>query len=53
MENESTTFGEPLLHDEVVLLNRTSMVDLAAAVGQLSRYSALLNTLLISKKNHI
>ena len=44
-----TTFGEPLLHAEVVLLNRTSIVDLAVAVGQWSCHSALTNTLLISK----
>ena len=40
METESATFGEPLLHAEVVLLNRTSIVDLVAALGQLSCYSA-------------
>ena len=33
METERTTFGEPLLHAEVVLLNRTSIVDLAVAVS--------------------
>ena len=48
METESTTFGGPLLHAEVVLLNRTSIVDLAVAVGQLSCYSALTDTLLTS-----
>ena len=49
METERTIFGESLLHAEVVLLKRTSIVDLAVAVGQLSCYSALTNTLLTSK----
>ena len=49
METERTTFGESLLHAEVILLNRASIVDLAVAVGQLSYYSALTNILLISK----
>ena len=52
METKSTTFGEPLLHAEVVLLNRTSIVDLAVAVGQLSCHSALNHTV-DKQNNHI
>ena len=37
METERTTFGESLLHAEVVLLNRTSIVDLAVSVLTLLR----------------
>ena len=49
METERTTFDESLLHAEVVLLNRTLIVDLAVAVGQVSCHLALTNTLLTSK----